>query len=117
MIPFQFKSEHPKTWFFDLDGTILEYNLIFRENRDELLPGVRELWDTIPQEDFIVLTTARPIELREQTLQYLDEQGIRYNEAIFGIPRGERVIVNDDKPDGTVTALAWRINRDKGFPQ
>ena len=116
-LPFAFQSEHAKTWFFDLDGTILKYNLIFTENRDELLPGVKELWETIPQEDVIILTTARPEEFREQTLNFLDDQGIRYNHAIFAIGRGERVLVNDNKLDGKVTAFSWQLKRDVGFPQ
>ena len=116
-LPYAFQSEHPKTWFFDLDGTILKYNLIFTEGRDELLPGVKELWDTIPEEDVIVLTTARPGEFRDQTLQFLDDQNIRYDHAIFDIGRGERILVNDNKVDGKVTAFTWQLKRDAGFPQ
>ena len=116
-LPYAFQSGYEKTWFFDLDGTILKYNLIFTEGRDELLPGVRELWDTIPPEDVIVLTTARPEEFREQTLKFLDEQKIRYDHAIFNIGRGERILVNDNKVDGKITAFAWQLKRDQGFPQ
>lgn len=116
MIPFKFKSEHPKTWFFDLDGTILEYNLIFSAvGKDKLLPGVKELWDTIPKEDFIVLVTARPNYLKDVTLKFLTKNGIRFDHVIFDLPRGERILVNDDKPNGTKTALAWCVERNKGF--
>ena len=115
-IPFTFTSEHPKTWFFDLDGTILEYNLIFSAvGKDKLLPGVKELWATIPEEDYIVLVTARPNYLKDVTLKFLTKNGIRFNHVIFDLPRGERILVNDDKPNGTKTALAWCVERNKGF--
>ncbi|NDB60018.1 hypothetical protein EB001_16445 [bacterium] len=112
----KFKSSHPKTWFFDLDGTILEYNLIFSAvGKDKLLPGVKELWDTIPENDFIVLVTARPNYLKDVTLKFLEKRGIRFNHVIFDLPRGERILVNDEKPGNITTAFAWNVKRNKGF--
>jgi histidinol phosphatase-like enzyme len=115
-IPFKFKSEHPKTWFFDLDGTILEYNLIFSAiGKDKLLPGVKELWAAIPKKDFIVLVTARPMYLKDVTLKFLEKNGIRFDHVIFDLPRGERILVNDEKPGNITTAYAWNVERNKGF--
>lgn len=115
-IPFKFKSEHPKTWFFDLDGTILEYNLIFSAvGKDKLLPGVKELWDKIPEDDFIVLVTARPNYLKDVTLKFLEKKGIRFDHVIFDLPRGERILVNDEKPGNIQTAYAWNVKRNEGF--
>ena len=110
-----FKSEHPKTWFFDLDGTILEYNLIFSEGKDRLLPGVKELWATISQDDLIILVTARPNHLKQATIDFLNKEGIRFNHIIFDLPRGERILVNDEKPNNTTTAIAWNVKRNEGF--
>lgn len=115
-IPFKFKSEHPKTWFFDLDGTILEYNLIFSAvGKDKLLPGVKELWDKIPKDDFIVLVTARPNYLKDVTLKFLEKKGIRFDHVIFDLPRGERILVNDEKPGNIQTAYSWNVKRNEGF--
>lgn len=111
----QFKSPHPKTYIFDLDGTILKYNLIFTEDRDELLPGVKDLWNTFDPEDMIILTTARPKKFKEQTIQFLNDNNIRFNHIIFDLPRGERILVNDKKPDVDITAIAINVERDKGF--
>lgn len=111
----EFKSPHPKTYIFDLDGTILKYNLIFTEDRDELLSGVKDLWDTFNIEDMIILTTARPSEYKEKTIQFLNDNNIRFNHIIFDLPRGERILVNDKKPGVDVTAIAINVERDKGF--
>lgn len=115
MIPFKFVTEHPNVWFFDLDGTILEYNLIFSEGIDRLLPGVKSLWSSFSKDDMIILVTARPSYLKEKTIEFLNENNIRFNHIIFDLPRGERILVNDTKPNGTKTALAWCVNRNNGF--
>jgi len=111
----KFKSPHSKTYIFDLDGTILKYNLIFTEDRDELLPGVKDLWNTFNSDDMIILTTARPEKFKDQTIQFLNDNNIRFNHIIFDLPRGERVLINDKKPDVDVTAIAINVERDKGF--
>jgi len=43
--------------------------------------------------------------------------GIFYDILIMGLPRGERIIVNDSKPDGTKTATAINLVRNKGFTE
>jgi hypothetical protein len=113
MIPFDLSKNLNHTWFIDLDGTILKHNGYLYGN-DELLPGVKELWDQIPDNDFIIITTGREEKYRETTLNYLNTCRIRYNMAIFGLPLGERIVVNDPKPN-LKTAIAWNVERDKGF--
>lgn len=113
MIPFNLSDNLNHTWFIDLDGTILKHNGYLEDN-DQLLPGVKELWDKIPEDDFIIITTGRAEEYRESSLRMLDSNGLRYNHAIFGLPLGERIIVNDKKPN-LLTAIAWNVDRDKGF--
>ena len=81
ILPFKFKSKRAKTWFIDLDGTILRYNLLKSAVcRDKLLPGVKELWDRIPKKDHIVLITARPKYLKKHTIQFLEKHGIRFDD-------------------------------------
>lgn len=114
IIPFELSDNLGHTWFIDLDGTVLKHNG-YINGGDELLPGVRELWAEIPAGDAIVIVTGRAPEWKESTLAYLDSQGLRYNHAIFGLPLGERIVLNDPKPNGLVTALAWSVPRDGGF--
>jgi hydroxymethylpyrimidine pyrophosphatase-like HAD family hydrolase len=113
MIPFEL-STLSHTWFFDLDGTILNHNAHIG-GQDSLLDGVKELWKTIPEEDFIIITTGRTEQYRKSTLDFLKENGIRYNLALFELPLGERIVVNDIKDSGLKCAIAWNVERNKGF--
>jgi hypothetical protein len=114
MIPFQLSDNLSHTWFIDLDGTIFKHNG-YLTNNDELLPGVKELWESIPAGDCIIITTGRSEEYKESSLQILKDKGLRYNHAIFGLPLGERIVVNDLKPGGLQPAIAWNVERDRGF--
>ena len=58
MIPFELSDNLNHTWFIDMDGTVVEVNYPPYDN-DKLLPGVVELWANIPDNDIIVITTAR----------------------------------------------------------
>jgi hydroxymethylpyrimidine pyrophosphatase-like HAD family hydrolase len=113
MIPFEL-SDLPHTWFIDLDGTVLDHNAHLRDG-DRLLPGVIEFWSTIPAHDYIVITTGRSDQYRKSTLALLQKNGLRYNFALFNLPTGERIIINDTKPAGLKTAIAWNVVRNKGF--
>lgn len=108
-------SGYTKTWIFDLDGTILEFESLQDKGYDRLLPGVQELWNTFDDKDMIILITARPSSLKEKTLNFLNKCGIRYDLAIFDAPYGERTIVNDFKKSGEPTAFSWNVFRDAGF--
>jgi hypothetical protein len=116
IIPFELSKNLGHSWFIDLDGTILKHNGYLR-GQDELLPGVKELWSEIPDGDAIVIVTGREEHYRDSTLAFLTSQGLRFDHAIFGLPLGERIVINDPKPEGLVTALAWSVARDRGFGQ
>ena len=105
-------STLPKTWIFDLDGTLLKHNGYKTDGTDTVLPGVKEYMDGIPAEDKIVILTSRTEEFREMTLTFLKEQKIRYDEIIFNMPMGERIVVNDRKPSGLDMAVAFNLDRD-----
>lgn len=100
----------------DVDGTILKHNG-HKAGGDELLAGVKEFWDTIPPDDVIVLLSARTQQEMPATLAFLDQQGLRYDHVLFDMPKGERILVNDDKPGGLVTALAISTPRDQGLSE
>ena len=105
-------STLPKTWILDLDGTLVKHNGYKTDGHDTLLPGAREALAEIPPEDKIVILTSRTEEVRAETLSFLQEQGIRYDEILFGIPMGERIVVNDRKPSGLDMAVAVNQDRD-----
>ncbi len=106
-------STLPKTWIFDLDGTILKHNGYKIDGVDTLLPGAKEYLDQIPGEDYILILTSRTEEYREQTISFLYANGIRYNEILFNMPMGERIVINDRKPSGLDMAFAINMDRDK----
>lgn len=106
-------STLPKTWVFDLDGTLLKHNGYKIDGVDTVLPGMLEYLDTIPDEDKIVIFTSRTDEYKQMTLDFLKEKGIRYDEILFNMPMGERIIVNDRKPSGLDMSIAINTDRDK----
>ncbi|MCI9569896.1 MAG: hypothetical protein HFG14_08375 [Lachnospiraceae bacterium] len=111
-------STLPKTWIFDLDGTLLRHNGYKLDGKDTLLPGAKEYVNAIPPEDKIVIFTSRTEGYREQTIHFLAESGIHYDEILFDMPMGERIVVNDRKPSGIDMAVAINCERDRfGLPQ
>ncbi len=65
-----------------------------------------------PKEDFILILTSRTDEYKEMTLSFLKDNGIRYDQILFNIPMGERIVVNDRKPSGIDMAVAINTSRD-----
>ena len=69
-----------KTWFIDIDGTILEHREneeIYEGDKEILLPGSKEFIDErYANGDIIILTTARPygtytrIHIRKNSYHY-----------------------------------------------
>lgn len=105
-------STLPHTWIFDIDGTLVRHNGYLTAEGDTLLEGVAEFFANIPKDDMIILITARRSEFREQTEKFLAENNIRYDHIIFDAPVGERILINDNKPDGLVMAYAIEMARD-----
>lgn len=101
-----------KTWLFDLDGTVLVHNG-YKNGGDVLLDGAKAFFDSISYDDKIVFLTSRKIADKEITEKFLSENGIRYDHIIYDLPYGERIIVNDKKNSGLVTAIAVNTNRDE----
>ena len=106
-------STLPKTWVFDLDGTLLKHNGYKIDGYDTVITGALEYLHTIPSTDRIVIFTSRTDEYKQMTLDFLARQGIRYDEILFNMPMGERILVNDRKPSGLDMSVAINIDRDK----
>ncbi len=102
------------TWLVDLDGCVLEHNGHLR-GEDVLLPGVREFWQQIPDNDVVILLTSRSEAQGDVTRAALQRFGLRYDRVIFGLPFGERVLINDSKPSGLMTAFGISLLRDEGM--
>lgn len=105
-------STLPKTWIFDLDGTLLKHNGYKLDGKDTLLDGVKEYLDELPKEDKIIILTSRLEEYGEMTIEFLREQEIRFDQILFEMPMGERILVNDRKPSGLDMAVALNLERD-----
>ncbi|HAR79282.1 MAG TPA: hypothetical protein DCR21_00470 [Succinivibrionaceae bacterium] len=103
-----------KTWILDLDGTLLVHNG-YKEKGDSFLPGALEFLKKIPDTDFVLILTSRTEEYREATEKFLRKHGVRYNNIIFNIPFGERILINDKKKSGLNCAYAISLIRDEGL--
>ena len=104
-------STLPKTWIFDLDGTILKHNGYKLDGIDTILPGVKEYIDNLPTDDKIIFFTSRKDEYENITIDFLIKKRIRYDEILFNMPFGERILINDRKPSGLDMAYAINIDR------
>lgn len=102
------------TWVLDFDGTLVEHNG-YKTGEDKFLPGAKEFLQSIPKEDFVLILTAREKEARTKTENFLKVHNIRYNEILFGMPMGERILINDDKPSGLKCAYAITPQRNQGL--
>lgn len=106
-------STLPKTWIFDVDGTIVKHNGYKIDGHDTLLAGAKEYIKNIPAEDKIVIMTSRTDEFRQMTIDFLKENAIRYDEILFNMPMGERILINDCKPSGLEMSVAINLERDR----
>ncbi len=102
-----------KTWFVDIDGTLVKHNGYKIDGHDTLLEGAKEYLDRLPEDDRIILTTSRTDEFKEMTLIFLRENKIRYDDIIFNLPFGERIVMNDRKPSGLEMSVAINLDRDR----
>jgi hypothetical protein len=109
-----------KTIFCDIDGTLV-YQFPFDEfdeNKVEVLPGIAEKIKEWKEADhYIVLTTARPEEMREGTIKQMQLAGIHFNQLVMGIGREERYLINNNEkltPEIN-RAIGISVKRDGGF--
>jgi len=93
----------PSTIFIDIDGTILKqlpslYDIAINHKEQYVLPGVIEKFEHWKNcGHCIVITTSRPESLRKITEEQLSSLGIIFDQILFGLPHGERVVVNNSK--------------------
>lgn len=104
-------SSLPHTWIFDVDGTLCVHNG-YKNGGDQILDGVRELFNQIPPDDMIILLTSRTESERDNLIRFMRENRLRFDHIIFDAPMGERILINDDKPSGLKMAYAVNQKRD-----
>lgn len=100
------------TWILDLDGTIVKHNGYKIDGSDSFLGGAKEFLAQIPERDMVIFLTSRQEDSREETERFLAENGVRYEYIIFGVPYGERILMNDRKPSGLQMGIALSRERD-----
>jgi len=112
--------EMKKTIFLDIDGCLIKHqgNLSMQNNNNpELLPNVLETlneWEAAGHRIF--LTTGRKESMRKKTEEQMASLGIFYDQLIMGLNRGERIVINDGKPNNDmITASAIQIKRNEGI--
>lgn len=108
-------SDLPKTWLIDVDGVVFAHNGYLRSADETPLPGVIDFFRALPEGDVVVLLSARPERYRHQTETQLARWGLRFSALILDLPVGERILINDQKPRGLVTAWAVSVSRDAGI--
>lgn len=111
---------HIKTVFCDLDGCVFKHHgdiEAILTNPCKLLPGAKDAFKQWGHKGYtIVITTGRPESMRYITEQQIREAGLYYHKLIMGLPRGQRVVINDIKPgDATKTAACVNIIRNEGL--
>ena len=111
----------PKTIFCDIDGTLLKHagpasEQINQEN-SITLPNTLDainLWDKLGYK--VILTTGRKESLRSITEKTLNRNKIVYDQLIMGLGGGDRILINDRKPDiDRNTCYSINLPRDKGI--
>jgi len=106
------------TCLVDLDGTIIEYNMdvVLGLCDPKPLPGCLEKMLEWRAKGYnIIITTGRDASRLEQTKAQLDKVGIPYDAVLIGIGGAPRLLINDTKPDGRITAKAYSLDRNRGF--
>ena len=114
------ENEFKKTIFMDIDGCLIKHKGTVSDminEPTELLPGVVVKLNEWEARGYrIILTTGRKESLRKFTEEQLFKVGIFYDQLIMGINRGERVLINDKKPNyDKSVARAIEIERNVGL--
>lgn len=112
----------PKTIFIDIDGTLLKHHGSIEELLESpsvVLDGVKEkLYEWNLKNHQIILTTGRRESMKDFTEKQLLECGITYDKLIMGCTRGNRVIINDTKPNSKkITVEAYNVKRNEGIKE
>ena len=111
-------NNKPKTIICDIDGVLFEHynkglsSQLYSKPLEGTLKKINE-WDAKGYN--IILITGRRESLRNKTEQQLLMYDIFYDQLIMGVGGGDRIVVNDRKPNSDRdTAYAINLNRNQG---
>jgi len=111
--------EKKNTYFIDIDGTIFVYRKFetYKTSEAQVIRKSKAFLQKVRDEGhMIILTTARPEDLREHTEYELAKNNIPYDRLIMGIERGPRYLINDMDPNKPgERAIAINVIRDGGI--
>ena len=77
----------------------------------ERIKVVNELFD---EGNEIIILTARENKYKKETVNFLKKNNLRFDHILFDLNIGERILINDLKPDGLKTAYAINLKRNQG---
>ena len=114
-------NNKPKTIICDIDGVLLQHKNTGLSNQilgnPKPLDGTIEKlteWDSKGYN--FILITGRRESLRKKTEEQLVMYGIFYDQLVMGVGGGDRVVINDRKPNSERnTAYAINLNRNEGI--
>ena len=108
-------SSLPKTWIFDIDGTLVPHNGHKFGAPESFLAGVLTfLMENVKCDDVVLLATNRTEKESSFVVDKIRQVCSCEVRIIASLPVGERLIFNDQKPSGLKTAYAFNLGRDKG---
>jgi len=110
----------PKTILCDLDGTLIRHTGDITKQAScepEVLPGVYQKlkeWELKGYRLFLV--TGRKESCRKETEEQLAKAGIHYDALIMSATNGERILINDRKPNSEEdTTRSINVTRNAGL--
>jgi len=116
-------SNKPKTIFCDIDGTLIRHigppnlQLSYSYTKKDILKNsikALNLWESLGYN--IILTTGRRESARNRTVKSLEDLGIIYDKLIMGLGGGDRILINDRKPNSVRnTSYCINLPRNEGL--
>ena len=107
------------TYFVDIDGTIFVYRKFetYKETKAQVIKSSKQYLQQRKDEGhMIILTTARPENMRDHTIMELQKNNVPYDRLIMGIERGPRYLINDLSPNEPGDrAIALNLKRNEGI--
>jgi ribonucleotide monophosphatase NagD (HAD superfamily) len=111
--------EKKNTYFVDIDGTIFVYRKFetYKSSEAVAIKSTKQFLQKVNDEGhMIILTTARPEDLRDHTVYELDKNNIPYDKILMGIERGPRYLINDMDPNKPGDrAICYNLERNGGI--
>ena len=108
-----------KTLICDIDGVLLKHKnqgLSGQMNSEPINGTIEKLNEWDAKGHNIILITGRRESLRNFTEKQLQSFGIFYDQLIMGVGGGDRIVINDKKPNKSDdTCFAINLTRNEGI--